>query len=178
MSLPYWYIRTSFVAQTVKNLPVIQEAWFNPQVGKIPWRRIWQPTPVFLPEEAHGQRSLAGYNPWGCKELDTTEQITLSQHQGHIYRYMHVLVAQLCPTLCASMDCSLPGFSVHGISQEGILEWAAIPFFRSSWPKDWICIAYVSCIGRWVLPLMPSGRIYTSIYINIWTWGYSLVSQQ
>ena len=38
-----------------------------------PWRRAWQPTPVFLHGEAHGQRSLAGYSSWGCKELDTTE---------------------------------------------------------------------------------------------------------
>ena len=46
---------------------------FNPWVRKIPWRRAWQPTPVFLPGESHGQRSLVGYSPWGCKELDTTE---------------------------------------------------------------------------------------------------------
>ena len=45
---------------------------FNPWVGKIPWTRAWQPTPVFLPGESHGQRSLAGYGPWGCKELDMT----------------------------------------------------------------------------------------------------------
>ena len=42
------------------------------------WRREWQHTPVFLPGEFYGQRSLEGYNPWGCKELDTTEQLTLS----------------------------------------------------------------------------------------------------
>ena len=42
---------------------------FDPWVGKIPWRRAWQPTLVFLPEESHGQRSLDGYSPWGCKEL-------------------------------------------------------------------------------------------------------------
>ena len=45
---------------------------FDPGVGKIPWRRQWQPTRVFLPGELHGQRSLVGYNPWGCKESDTT----------------------------------------------------------------------------------------------------------
>ena len=45
---------------------------FDPWVGKIPWRTEWQPTPVFLPGEFHGQRSLAGYSPWGCKESDTT----------------------------------------------------------------------------------------------------------
>ena len=45
----------------------------DPWVRKIPWWRIWQPTPVFLPGKPHGQRSLAGYSTKGCKELDTTE---------------------------------------------------------------------------------------------------------
>ena len=47
---------------------------FDPWVRKIPWRRTWQPTPVFLPGESHGQRSLVNYSPWGCKESDMTEQ--------------------------------------------------------------------------------------------------------
>ena len=42
-------------------------------VGKGPWGRKWQPTPVFLPGKSQGQRSLAGYSPWGCTESDTTE---------------------------------------------------------------------------------------------------------
>ena len=46
---------------------------FNPRVGTIPWRRAWQSTPVILPGESHGQRSLAGYSPWGRTESDTTE---------------------------------------------------------------------------------------------------------
>ena len=46
---------------------------FDPWVGKIPWRRAWLPTPVFLPGESHGQRSLMGYSPQGPKESDTTE---------------------------------------------------------------------------------------------------------
>jgi len=45
----------------------------DPWVGRIPWRREWLPTPVFLPREFHGQRSLAGYSPWGHKESDVTE---------------------------------------------------------------------------------------------------------
>ena len=50
---------------------------FNPWVGKIPWRRKWQPTPpVFLPGEFSGQRSLAGYSPWGCKKSHMTERLT------------------------------------------------------------------------------------------------------
>ena len=47
---------------------------FDPWVRKIPWRRKWQPTPVFLPGESHGQRSQVGYSPWGSKELDMTER--------------------------------------------------------------------------------------------------------
>ena len=50
---------------------------FDLWVGKMPWRRAWQPTPVFLPGESHGKRSLVGYSPWGHKELDTTEPLTL-----------------------------------------------------------------------------------------------------
>ena len=50
----------------------------DPEVGKIPWRREWQPTPVFSPGESHGHRSLAGYSSWGCKESDKTEQLSLS----------------------------------------------------------------------------------------------------
>ena len=42
------------------------------------WRRKWQPTPVFLPRESHGQRGLVGYSLWGCKELDTTKEHTHS----------------------------------------------------------------------------------------------------
>ena len=49
-------------------MPVQSPGW-----GKIPWRRTWQSTPVFLPGESHGQRSLVGYSPWGPKVLDTTE---------------------------------------------------------------------------------------------------------
>ena len=44
---------------------------FRPWVVKIPCSRKWQPAPVFLPGKSHGQRSLAGYSPWGCKELNT-----------------------------------------------------------------------------------------------------------
>ena len=53
----------------------MQETRVDPRVGKILWSRNWQPTPVFSPGEFHGQRSLAGYSPWGCKESDTTEQL-------------------------------------------------------------------------------------------------------
>ena len=60
----------------VKNLPANAGNagdWFDPWIGKRPWSRIWQPTPVFLPGKSHGQRSLAGYSPGGRKELGMTE---------------------------------------------------------------------------------------------------------
>ena len=50
---------------------------FDPWVRKIPWRREWQPAPVSLSTESPGERNLMGYSPWGCKELDTTVQLTL-----------------------------------------------------------------------------------------------------
>ena len=59
----------SQVALLVKN----QEMQAGSLVGKIPRRRKWQATAGFLPETSHGQNSLAGYSPWGHKELDTTE---------------------------------------------------------------------------------------------------------
>ena len=48
---------------------------FGPWVGKMPWRRQWLLTPVFLPGESYGQRSMVGHSPWSHKESDTTEVI-------------------------------------------------------------------------------------------------------
>ena len=80
--------RTSNVLYTLVGLPR-QLRWerihlqsrrsgFNPWAWEMPWRREWQPTPVFLPGESHGQRSLAGYSPQDNKESGTTERLTLS----------------------------------------------------------------------------------------------------
>ena len=72
------FLASSLVVQMVKNLPAMWETGFDPWVGKIPWRRKLQPTPVFLPREFHGQRSLVGYSTCGHKQLDMTEKLTLS----------------------------------------------------------------------------------------------------
>ena len=56
---------------TVQNCPQCRKPVFNPWVEKIPWRREWQSTAVFLPGEFHGQTSLVGYSSWGRKESDT-----------------------------------------------------------------------------------------------------------
>ena len=60
----------------VKKPPAVQEVWVRLLIGKIPWRKAWQPTSVFLPGESHGQRSLVGYSPKGHKESDVTERQT------------------------------------------------------------------------------------------------------
>ena len=61
---------------------------FDPRVGKIHWRRAWQLTPVFLPEESHGQWDLMSYSPQGCRKLDMTEAIQ------HTHTYVYTLVSQ------------------------------------------------------------------------------------
>ena len=74
---------------------------FIPWVGKIPRRRAWQSTPVFLPGESQGQRSLAGYSPWGYKESDTTE---VAKHacvcvHAHTHTHTHTHILFLWRTL-------------------------------------------------------------------------------
>ena len=69
-TLTHW---ASLVAQLVKNPPAMLETWFDPWVRKIPWRWERLPTPVFWPGEFHGL-----YSPWGLKESDMTERLSLS----------------------------------------------------------------------------------------------------
>ena len=70
----------------------------DPWVGKISWRRKWQPTPVFLPRESQGRRSLVGYSPWGCKESDTTERAS----------QLHVKLMTNLDSILKSRDITLP----------------------------------------------------------------------
>ena len=134
---------TAFRGGTVvKNLPTKagrhKRCSFYPWVRKISWNRKWQPIPVFLPGKSHGWRSLAGYSPWGHKELDTTEQLKNSKKRwslpegGEGWNSRRVIrrhkllgkdkqpgmlrccgsVTKSCLTLCDAMNCSTPGFPV------------------------------------------------------------------
>ena len=69
--LPRWLSGKEPVCQCRRH----KRLRFDPWVRKLPWRRAWQPTPVFLPGKSHGWKSLVGYSPWGHKELDTMEEI-------------------------------------------------------------------------------------------------------
>ena len=82
---------------------------------------------------------------------------------------MHACVCakslQSSPTLCDSVDYSLPGSSVHRILQARILEWVAMLSSRgSSWPRDWICVSYISCTEAGSLPLVLPGKPHTVEY--------------
>ena len=72
--LPWWFSGKASACQC-------RRLGFYPWVGKMPWRRAWQPTLVFLPGKSYGQRSLAGYSPWDHKESDLTEQLNNNQVQ-------------------------------------------------------------------------------------------------
>ena len=76
---------------------------FDPWVVKIAWRRKWLPTPVLLPGESHGQKSLVGYSPWGRKESDTTEQLTLSLVVLSIGGVLSTLLLLPAPCFCSRL---------------------------------------------------------------------------
>ena len=77
--LPWWLSGKESTCQCRRHK-------FDPWVGKVPWRRKWQPTPVFLPGKSHGRRSLVGYSPWGRKESDTTKQLHFhSVYSCHLF---------------------------------------------------------------------------------------------
>ena len=76
--------------------------WFDPWVGKIPWRRKWQPTPVFLPGESHGQWNLAGYSLWGRKESNMIEQLSTHAHSAYLNYYLNKILSYLAMP-CLSM---------------------------------------------------------------------------
>ena len=73
LRLPWWLSEKEFSCQCRRR-------WFDPWVRNIPWRRKWLPTQVFLPGKSHGQKSLVGYSPWGCKKVryDWTTLVNLS----------------------------------------------------------------------------------------------------
>ena len=80
----------SQVALVIKNPPGnAGDVGFYPWVGKIPWRRKWQPTPGFLPGASHGRRSLVGSSPWGHTESNTTEVIQHDAHLSFPHDYVH-----------------------------------------------------------------------------------------
>ena len=84
-------------------------------------------------------------------------------------RCVRAISLQSCPTLCNPMDCSPPGFSVHGILQARILEWVAMSSSRgSSRLRDWTHVSYISWIGRWVLYYHPGCPWCKVVTVKCW----------
>ena len=92
--------------------------WFDPRVGKIPWKRKWHSTPVFLPGKIHGQRGLVGYSPWGHKESDMTWW--LNNSKAHTKLSVKMLTTQSCRT-CGPTDYRPLGSAVQEY-------WSGLPF--------------------------------------------------
>ena len=87
-----------------------------PGLGKIPWRRAWQPTPIFLPGVSHGQRSLAGYSPWGLRESDPTERLSTAQYLGQCPANTYAFPLSLSYCCCChtlQVAASLPRLQSH-----------------------------------------------------------------
>ena len=99
---------------------------FDPWVRKIPWRRKWQPTPVFLPGKFHGQRSLAGYSPWSHKESHTAEQLSTHTHIHTHTRIIYTYCVCVCVCVCVcELVKNLPAMRktwVRPLGWEDILE--------------------------------------------------------
>ena len=135
----------------VKNLPAVQRCRLNPSVGKIPWRRKWQPTLIFLPRKSRGRTGAPGglqFMGWqrvrhdlGTKKQKTGHSFTyvcsikqiketpsLSKLLSHLEAAAAAKSLQSCPTLCDRIDGSPPGSLVPGILQARILGWVAISF--------------------------------------------------
>ena len=97
------YNGASQVALVVKNPPAnagdVRDSGSIPGLGRFHCRRKWQPTPVFLPGESHGQRSLAGYSLWVCKESDTTEQLSTAHYLLVYFKQYIPLYGFFCPIL-------------------------------------------------------------------------------
>ena len=132
---------------------------FNPWVEKISWRREWQPTPVFLSGEFHGQRSPASYSPWGCKEADTTEQLTLKQFPAHGTCSINMGRVNEHIVLPMFLTSSLPILGVALWDFTGYCLYArtsASPKFISLWA----CLPLTSLTMGSVSPFCPSSKSF------------------
>ena len=151
-----WDGKTTLVAQMVKRLPTMWERpGFDPWVRKIPWRRKWQPTPVFLPGKSHGPRSLAGYSLWGHKELDMTEHT----HKLFFNFYFYLFI-----WLCWVLVVAHRIFNLHCGMQDLVL-WSGMqsraPTLRSPSLSHWTTIFHSNLLMFW-LPSFHCKNSYIS----------------
>ena len=112
---------------------------FDPWVGKIPWRRAWQPTPVFLAGESHGQRSLVGYSPWGCRVGHNWSDLawTRRQYRSHFLDFERLKEKLIYQSL--SKIANYRGFYSHLGSKPGLETCGARGY------KSLLCLSFLIC---------------------------------
>ena len=163
---------------------------FDPWVRKISWRRKWQPTPVFLPEESHGQRNLVGCSPWGCKESDTTEQ--LSMHAWALYQNWQIYLWSTTgyilgfpggsdgkeSTCNAGLQGSVPGLGrAPGEGNGNPLQYSSLenPMDRGAWQA----IVYgVAESQTWLSDEHFHFQWAFFSYADTWKWTYYILAQE
>ena len=145
---------------------LIQPLWINPGVRKIPWRRKWQPTSVFLPGKSHGRRSLVGYTPWGTKRR-MTERLTLTHTP--VFDAARVTTARTWrPPTCPSADeCikklwyiyTMEYYSVTKRNGFESVELRCTEWSKSEREKQIACLnTYVWNLEKWYLWTYLRGR--------------------
>jgi len=147
----------------------------------------WSPSVVSDSSRPHGLKPTRLLCPWdlpgkstgvGCHHLKCLYHSTILGHRiTNLLKENESELAQSCPTLCDSMDCSLPGFSIHGIFQARVLEWVAISVSRwSSWPRDrtWVSSTAGGCFTLWATSWCKSNCNFALLKFAIWRWNIFL----
>ena len=154
---------------------------FDPWVGKIPWRRKWQPTPVFLPGKSQGQRSLMGHSPWGFKVSDTTSDWTTVCILRFIYFNWRMIALQnfvvsvkhqqesaigkhMSPSSWTSLPSPSPSYS--GLSQSPCLSSLSLQIPIGYLFYIWYCKFPCYCLQALTLSILPSPCVHKAVYVS------------
>ena len=141
-----WHLHLSICSE--KLISVVTESQPKENLGKIYQQKIRKMD--HLPGDFTANFNFLSLSLSNCRQYG---EIILTYKKcvyliSHLLLCMHAKLLLLCPTLCKSMDCSLPGSSVHGIPQARIMEWVTVPSSRgSSQPRDRASVSGVSCIA-------------------------------
>ena len=165
ISFVYHTLQTEWASQVVsvvKNPPANagdMRRRFSPWVGKIPWRRAWQPTPVFLPGKFHRQRSLEGYSPWGHKS-----QTLLSTHTDYLCTPKFT-----CQNLTPNVLCGGGAFC-RLLCDKGKALLKGISVLRKDPQRDPLPLSPLEDTARWPFVNQDGGSHQTVDLLVTWSW--------
>ena len=160
--LPRWLSDKQFIWQFRRHA-------FDPWVEKIPWRRKWQPPPVFLPGESHGQKSLTGCSPWGHKEVEMTEQLSTQWAWASIVTWANSLNLFVYPSVvlqswgCKELD------TTERLNWTEWIHLSIIYFFMSVYPPSstylFVSLLFINLSCTYFFIYIYPCTIYIFIYI-------------